>query len=181
MKQLRSFRTVILKAVLKRHHVLQQTVLVQLLLPLCPPHYTYCPSIFKTHVPLSICPLRLTGKVVLLPGNLMTSYVRVMTACRAGWHYTETPDREATISRGFPFCFNYVWPLPQQLKVHKCSFWSLLYSTLPTFTLILNLKVSQIWRFHNSAEHVLTGSVMGHSSIVVSGGLKVASSRTLRA
>lgn len=48
MRQLRSLRTVILKAVLKRQCVLQLTILVQLFMPLCSWCYTYSPSTFKT-------------------------------------------------------------------------------------------------------------------------------------
>lgn len=103
----------------------------------------------KTHVLTNICPLLLTGRVALLSGNLTASYMRVMTACRAGWHNSETPDREVTISRGFPFCFKCVWPLPQQLNVSKCSFWNLLLFNSPHFYInpesegLTNLKVSQ--------------------------------------
>lgn len=113
------------------------------------PSTLYILSMFKTRVLTNICPLLLTGRVALLSGNLTSSCMRVMTACRAGWHNSETPDREVTISRGFPFCFKCVWPLPQQLNVSKCSFWNLLLFHSPHFYInpesegLTNLKVSQ--------------------------------------
>lgn len=55
-----------------------------------------------------------------------------MTACRAGWHNSVTPDKAATISRWFLFCFKCLWPLPQQ-RVSKRSFCNLLWFHSPHF------------------------------------------------
>lgn len=99
-----------------------------------------------------------------------------MTACRAGWHNSVTPDREATNSRWFLFCFKCLWPLPQQ-RVSKCSFCNLLWFHSPHF--YINPESEGL----NKSEGftVLQSVCPRPHSIAMSGGLKVASSRTLQA
>lgn len=66
MRQLRSLRTVILKAVLKRQCVLQLTVLMQLFMPLFSLSYTYHRSTFKTCIKSLQAPLLYFSRKQLL-------------------------------------------------------------------------------------------------------------------